>query len=181
MNGTRICSRCSEEKSLDDFHRKRANSEDRRTECKSCTNARNSRAHRESVARDPEARRTTSARWRAQNAERMAELKARWREENPERVSQHNASYRTANPERSWLDEYRRRTRKFGHPDVIEDFTKADVIERYGDRCFYCWTGEFEELDHFIAVIHGGPHTLDNVRPSCMPCNRSKGRGERKP
>ncbi|RAI25116.1 HNH endonuclease signature motif containing protein, partial [Rhodoplanes serenus] len=44
----------------------------------------------------------------------------------------------------------------------------------YGDGCAYCETGEFEELEHYTPVKAGGPHTLENVRPSCSACNRAK-------
>ena len=46
------------------------------------------------------------------------------------------------------------------------------LVARYGDACFHCG-GDFEELDHFpIPVSQGGPHALDNCRPSCTPCNQ---------
>jgi 5-methylcytosine-specific restriction endonuclease McrA len=57
---------------------------------------------------------------------------------------------------------------------VVEPFSRTEVIKRYGDRCAYCTPGDFESLDHFVPVAAGGPHTLDNVRPSCRSCNSTK-------
>lgn len=34
----------------------------------------------------------------------------------------------------------------------------------------YSWP----ELDHVIPLSRGGPHTADNLVPSCISCNRAK-------
>lgn len=31
------------------------------------------------------------------------------------------------------------------------------------------------ELDHVIPLYHDGPHTVENLVPACLRCNRSKG------
>jgi hypothetical protein len=69
---------------------------------------------------------------------------------------------------------YRYRCRLYGLQPVVERFSRTEVIKRYGDRCAYCTSGDFESLDHFVPVAAGGPHTLDNVRPSCRSCNSLK-------
>jgi HNH endonuclease len=69
---------------------------------------------------------------------------------------------------------YRQRCRWYGIEPVVEPFSRTEVIKRYGDRCAYCTPGDFESLDHFVPVAAGGPHTLDNVRPSCRSCNSTK-------
>lgn len=88
--------------------------------------------------------------------------------------------YRAKNPHRQWIGSYRDRMRKLGLADqiVVDEFTRDDVIMLYGDGCAYCPDGAFEELDHFIPVCHGGPHTLKNVRPACVACNALKSREE---
>ena len=103
-----------------------------------------------------------------------AEYMRRYREENADRIAETARRWRDANPHVWWLSNYRRRADKYGVNPLVEDFTKADVIERHGDSCFYCETGPFENLDHFVPVKAGGPHTLENVRPSCFSCNRAK-------
>lgn len=106
---------------------------------------------------------------RAYQAEHGAELYARHREK--------RRAYQKANPHIWWKDLYVRRAERFGFEPEVEDFTKVDVIARYGDSCVYCG-GEFEQIDHYVPVSKGGPHTLDNVRPSCAACNNSKGSTE---
>ena len=62
----------------------------------------------------------------------------------------------------------------YGHRPVVESFTTRQLIERYGDRCFYCGTGDFECIDHRMCVRVGGQHTLDNTVPCCQMCNQRK-------
>lgn len=69
---------------------------------------------------------------------------------------------------------YRKRCREYGIDPVIERFLRSEVVERYGDRCSHCVTGAFECREHVVCVAGEGPHTLDNVRPSCQSCNSLK-------
>ena len=90
------------------------------------------------------------------------------------------ADYRATHPEKGWCSYYRHRARRFGFEPVVEDFAKADVIELYGDQCWHCKDAPFEELDHHpIPVAAEGPHTIENVKPSCARCNRAGGRAAR--
>ena len=50
----------------------------------------------------------------------------------------------------------------------------CQLIDRYGDMCFYCGIGDFECVDHVVCVRVGGHHTLDNAVPSCHECNQLK-------
>lgn len=92
---------------------------------------------------------------------------------NGDAIREKSAARRAANPHIVWVGDYRRRALAYGFTPVVEDFTRDDLIARYGDACAYCG-GPFEQLDHSVPVRAGGPHTLDNVRPSCAPCNRAK-------
>ncbi|WP_193043168.1 HNH endonuclease [Mycolicibacterium baixiangningiae] len=86
--------------------------------------------------------------------------------------AKYHRAYPAANPHIGWESMYRQRARQSGFEPVIETFTRADVIARYGDACAHCG-GPFDELDHYpVPVRHRGPHTLENVRPSCTPCSR---------
>jgi HNH endonuclease len=69
---------------------------------------------------------------------------------------------------------YRCRCRLYGLQPVVEQFSRKDVVEHYGNRCAYCTVGDFESLDHFVPVGAGGPHTLGNARPCCRSCNSLK-------
>ena len=155
----KACTKCSAIKPITDFHR---NGGRRRASCKSCESMRNA-ARREA---NPD----YMAEWRKANPDYMADYMAEWTAANPDYM----ADYRAANPEVAWLGGYRRRARRFGFEPIVEDFTKADVIELYGDQCWHCKDAPFEELDHHpIPVAAEGPHTIENVKPSCTRCNRA--------
>lgn len=54
------------------------------------------------------------------------------------------------------------------------------VIERAKGRCEYCLIHEdfsiySHEVDHIIALKHGGQTIADNLALACLPCNRHKG------
>jgi 5-methylcytosine-specific restriction endonuclease McrA len=67
--------------------------------------------------------------------------------------------------------ELRRRAAKIKSP--FDNFSTLDVMQRWGDKCYYCGA-KFEHIDHYIPLSKGGSHTLENVRPSCSFCNTSK-------
>lgn len=58
----------------------------------------------------------------------------------------------------------------------IGNFTSEDIknkMEEWGNTCIYC--GDlYEQADHLIPLSRGGPHSLDNLVPSCSFCNQSK-------
>ena len=54
------------------------------------------------------------------------------------------------------------------------------VARRAGGRCEYCLIREDDtffgcEVDHIVAVKHGGTTTFENLAYACQPCNRHKG------
>jgi len=54
------------------------------------------------------------------------------------------------------------------------------VFERARQRCEYCLIHEgvsiySHEVDHIIALKHGGQTQADNLAVACLPCDRSKG------
>ena len=53
--------------------------------------------------------------------------------------------------------------------DIVVDWTARKV--RFVDLLGRSWP----ELDHVQPLYWGGPHTVDNLVPACLHCNRSKG------
>lgn len=112
-------------------------------------------------------------RW-ANNRQSLNEKQRAHYAENRDVLLARARDYYASNPHIFWAGRFRRRAAELGLKLIVEDFTKPDVIARYGDSCFYCETGSFEHLDHYVPIKSGGPHTLDNVRPSCAACNLAK-------
>lgn len=203
----KTCTKCGEVKSLHEYGRDKQKIDGLTSHCKDCKRVARAKyyaANREDVlaqAVEYNARPEIKARRRdyqvkyytdnreailASIAERQArpEVKARraerWAEYSAQpEVRAHREKYYADNPHVGWESQYRVRAKKFGFAPVIESFTRAELIAKYGDECAHCG-GPFEELDHAIVpVAHGGEHSLDNCRPSCTPCNR-KGGGVRR-
>jgi len=54
------------------------------------------------------------------------------------------------------------------------------VFERARQRCEYCLIHQdvsiySHEVDHIVALKHGGQTQADDLAVACLPCNRSKG------
>lgn len=71
----------------------------------------------------------------------------------------------------------RRRAAKRGvHHERVD---RAVIIQRDNRTCHICGRTELQDseihLDHVIPLAHGGPHTAENLKVACAPCNWSKG------
>lgn len=172
------CIRCGAVKPMGDFNRSSSRSDGRQAHCRQC--AREYRLVRldEALEREREYREShrdeialRDSAYRAANYARIRERATEYAKRNREQ----NRTSRATRPHVQWVNAYRHRARKLGVSLVEEDFTKADVIARYGNGCFYCESGAFEHLDHYVPISDGGHHTLDNARPSCASCNATKG------
>lgn len=75
---------------------------------------------------------------------------------------------------RNWVSSFRRRARLHGLNPAADLITRQDITGRWGDRCYSCKKGKFEQIDHLVPVAAGGRHTLDNVVPCCRACNSRK-------
>lgn len=152
---TRSCRDCGESNPAN-FGRDRRASDGLRTYCKACQR----RRHDD---------------YKRRNREKLRESRMAYVAAHREELLAADARRHASRPHIAWAKGYKKRAIGAGVPVVSGPFTKSDVIERYGDACAYCETGEFEHLDHYVPIKHGGPHTLENVRPSCAACNRAKG------
>lgn len=85
----------------------------------------------------------------------------------------HTGRRRHREPHHRWEHRYRRRCRTYGTVAVVVTFTADELYEVYGFLCWWCGRNA-TEIDHVVAVIDGGAHTLDNVRPSCHRCNADR-------
>lgn len=62
----------------------------------------------------------------------------------------------------------------------IPESLRREVEKRAGDRCEYCRLPASlsfypHEVDHVIALKHGGDTIADNLAYACWRCNRNKG------
>ncbi|ODR06427.1 hypothetical protein BHQ21_11600 [Mycobacterium sherrisii] len=170
----KTCTKCGETKPLDAFHRDQRKPDGRQAQCKNCRNAGTAAYQRAYRTANAEAISERDRAYRAANRVAIAEYRRAYRAANREILADQMRTYRQEKRHVAWARTYRARARRYGLEPVVESFTYADVIARYGDACAHCG-GTFDELDHYpTPVIEGGPHALDNVRPACTPCNRGR-------
>ena len=104
---------------------------------------------------------------------KISHLKRRhiWYEKNKDDIKARTSQYKKDHPEQYQMYGNRRNASK--KTSIVEKFIHQDIINKYGNKCFYC-NGSFDEIDHYIPLSKGGSHTLENVRPSCEHCNLTK-------
>lgn len=112
--------------------------------------------------------------WQDAHPETMIAVKRKWREANPEK--QRAATKRWAETHRTeWLLKAgRHRALKAKASGVCPIDAARARIAYFGGRCAYCG-GPYECLDHVKPLSRGGSNWPANMRPSCTPCNSSKG------
>lgn len=183
---TKNCTRCGHIKNVDAFARDRQKKDGRRNWCRDCVRD-HRRINADSIKASTERYRTDNRdallekarEYHHANRDSILERKRQYDAEHRDDISARTAAYYARHPEKKWVNTYQNRARMHGFDQVVEDFTKADVIEMYGDHCHYCPAGAFEELDHHIPIAAGGAHTIANVRPSCSRCNNEKSRADK--
>lgn len=105
--------------------------------------------------RDPE---TYGKAWIAANPERVAALRHAWYERNSFKQKQ----------------KARLRQAQYEQGDLTAD-EWSQLIDACDNRCLSC--GRDDEplsVDHIVPMVEGGRHTLGNVQPLCLDCNKRK-------
>ena len=167
----KTCTKCGEEKALYEYHRKTTTRDGRVSRCKKCVRAQKA----EYYSQNRETLLAYKAEYYSRNRDAVLARKAE-RHARPEvkaRHAEYMADYYQANPHIWWEYAYRTRARAYGYTPRVVSFTREALVERYGDQCYHCGT-PWTEIDHHpVPVAHGGPHTIENTKPSCSDCNRA--------
>ncbi|MFJ5103188.1 HNH endonuclease [Streptomyces sp. NPDC088554] len=157
----KACGKCFVVKEYAAFSKHGKTLDGRQTYCRQCNSLVDRRWREENPGRNAEAGR----RWREENRERKAENNRRWYEENPD-------AYRAIQRQAR----HRRRARKasatitpFTHDELLASWAEDDLY-----ACAFCG-GPYEEIEHVMPLSRGGEHSLDNIVPSCIECNRGVG------
>ena len=183
---TKVCTGCSEEKSLQEFSPKKGYRLGHDSRCKPCVNE-YVRSVRDRY-RTPESHAEDMRRWRIENPEAARACDRRKRENHPEDVRRwQRASYdkkpeyyaamwdawRLANPDRVNYYHAKRRGATSGvlvHREL--------VWESQGGICGICLEPADPNdwhLDHRIPLSRGGEHSYANTQVSHPRCNLRKG------
>lgn len=173
------CSKCKEQKPLEDFHKDKAKKGGLRGYCKPC----NSESARRWKEENRAAVRASSRRWYTENREAHLENNRRWREENREAALENTRRWRGENPvrtkasnavtyalTRSPLDH----SELFGGATRVEaiDFTEPFIRERLR---LEEETGVEHHIDHIKPLCEGGLHVPENLQVITGAENMTKG------
>lgn len=191
MMDSKICSRCELEKQLDDFRTRTYKSGKlyKLTICKECE-------HNDCNAyykQNRNERLEYAKQYRVSNSDKVHNATKKWRDNNKEHMSIYNEQY--GKKHRKYLTE-RRKINSFKKPEqykmystintqrrrayknrVENNFNKNDwnaCIAYFDNKCAYCGKEKKLTQDHFVALVHGGEHTRNNVVCACGFCNASK-------
>lgn len=149
MWGVKTCTKCGEEKSLDDFHRRKASKDGREASCKTCRQG--------YYQENKDAFRERTYKWRAENPEGDREIRKRaywnggkekqreWNEANRDKRREYARHWYHANPDKAkaiWL------RFKENNPDYWRDyFTGPGLKYRIADRERYRSDPEFRQSE----------------------------------
>lgn len=184
----KVCSVCGNEKSLDEFYRRKASFDGLSYRCKECTRS----DRRTRYANNKEADLERSRKWKADNRERISSYRKTSYRENPdkfrkqslesrrrrlEKVMEYDRRYKSANRQRCTFHENTRRARL---RSAGGSFTTAEwnqLCAFHGNRCLCCGRSSKDvklTIDHVIPVSKGGMNNIDNIQPLCLGCNSRK-------
>jgi 5-methylcytosine-specific restriction endonuclease McrA len=185
LQGVKRCSKCGEEKSLENFARRKDSPDGHRNHCKDCRRdymreyepkwrAANPDKVKAKFARwvaaHPEQERERCNRYDATNREKRRHAIAQSRKDNPKHHRALDKAWRAANPAKA-RDIWYRWYEGTQNP-TPETVAYIDVL--LNDPCSYCG-GPMKDIDHIKARSRGGEHDWTNLTASCRSCNPSKG------
>ena len=148
----KACSKCGIVKPLDEFHKKKGRSDGRRSECKSCSKA-----------------------YRVKNRDRISEMNRRHYRRPEVRARKIASAKRSAENRREEVREYQRIYQAKRRAAWDKSFDWDVALGIYGHKCAICGQeGVGLTVGHIIPVSRGGAGAQWNIRPECLPCNKSK-------
>jgi 5-methylcytosine-specific restriction endonuclease McrA len=179
MEQSRVCTKCGQLKNLTEFHKATSERLGVIAQCKVCR--KNYAALYHSKNRDRNNARNKA--WAKSNKSTINRIASDWRKSNPNKVKEIQKTYRLKNSNliaqrRKNRLEYsrnawnKRKAQKANNG--VFAISKKELSRLYSQPCFYCGKIGKIEMDHVIPIKLGGRHSIGNLVPACLPCNRSK-------
>lgn len=157
----KTCTKCKEEKSLDDFYNCKSRRDGKYPSCKVCVNA--------------QVKKHSSI---PSVAERRREYDARAYKKNREAVIARSSVRRIKFPEEAKAGSANHKARKLGSHLAITGDDVKNLFDSHGWCCYYCDVQSTDPsvmtLDHVVPFARGGQNTIQNCVPACAACNLSK-------
>lgn len=160
---TRICTKCLKEfpATLEYFYAHPRGKFGLNNVCKPC---------QKEKARQSELNRKGTESYKAKAAAKARRMYAKHREKCNER----SRSWRQRNPQAA--KKYRRIRRQRLGSGTYTAAQWEQKVQAHGGNCYWCKEPATDGLvvDHLIPLSRGGQNVIENVVPSCKPCNQSK-------
>lgn len=112
----KTCTKCHQEKALDDFNKQAAGKHGRDSQCRDCAKARQAKWRQE----NPDKIRAGKKKWKDENPDRVVEYQRQWRMDNADLIAEYRQKYYEENRER-----YIESTRKFSQAKKAETGASA--------------------------------------------------------
>lgn len=187
----KACGKCFAVKALAQYNAARREVDGRQSACKACKTATSAQwyaANRERASDSSRQWYSTHREqadeyrreWESVNRESRAEGHRRWYAANRERAADRSRSWRLRHPERylTAARHYAANRRARIAAATIIPFTVDEMLAHWADLdlygCAFCG-GPYEDIEHLVPLSRGGEHSLANIVPSCIECNRGVG------
>lgn len=159
--GYKFCSKCKEEKPLDDFSNNVHGNQGRDSNCRKCNAERANQYY--SI---PENR----------NRKLAYDAEYRSRPETKRKIKEYYAGRgREKAIERSRIRRNRKRNAMYNYPNG----TWENTLEHFNHECAYCGDNESKlHREHIVPLVDGGSFTKQNIIPACQRCNYSKNKSD---
>ncbi|WP_097965810.1 HNH endonuclease [Streptomyces sp. or20] len=164
----KACGKCFVVKGHEAFSSDRNKAGGRSSRCRQCAAEVSCKWYTDNSGRRAEYRHT--------HAKKIADTNLLWREANRERKLATTRAWRSSHPDKTRLYNHTRRARiaaatvvPFTYAEMLADWEEHDL---YG--CAFCG-GPYEDIEHLVPISKGGEHSIANIVPSCVECNRGVG------
>lgn len=110
-----------------------------------------------------------------ENREQRIEYSKSYNERNKEFNAEYNRIYYKSHSKERVIYQQKREALKLLVPSTLTIKQWLNVEQYFDNKCCYCGKKLPLAQEHFIPVTKGGEYTANNIIPSCMSCNSSKG------
>ena len=168
MTQYKTCSKCLQTKPYEEFGNHKKTLDGKYSSCFVCTRVMR-KAYR---GRNKESiKKQLSDNYRRNRGKRLAYVAERYKQ-NPQPIKDAAKRWQKRNPE--YFAAYQRQRTARKRNNDLRYVSKKELQSMYKKPCIYCGTKNNIEIDHIIPIARGGRHSIGNLTPACMSCNRSK-------
>lgn len=170
VNGmtSKSCSKCKELKSIESFQIDKSRKDGLQPYCKECRKNHQKNYYLTHKQKFNEKQKLN----RMLNKDAINEYARNYYQLHKAKQSERKRIYNLKNPEVAKNASAKRRSRQMKNGIYL--VTSKELKSLYKSNCFYCGSNEKIEIDHIIPISRGGSHSIGNLVPACLSCNRSK-------